>query len=748
MRKALTLALFVVFTNANAQQWELTTAIKSRSKFPAVQMMNANLGYALDDNAVPAILRTRDGGHTWERMVLLSFNSPHGIHMWDDQRGIVVGASGGIYRTTNGFENTTGTTGTTTYGNLRSITFANDTLGLIGTAAGRIYRSTNGGVSWTLSTSGVGSSYSIVGLSMPSVGTAYASVYGVGVIRSTDGGLTWQPTAAAAPTGSRALHFSDALTGVVVGNGGNIHRTNDGGATWVQASSGVTQNLLALTVQGNVILAAGNSGNILRSTNAGATWTVLTVGIGTTTHQSITLSPEGVGIIGTDGRINGTVDFGATWQVLRLGTFHTLLGKVAFQNDLVGATIGYQTSGGLEGGLLRTTDGGRNWSNAGSGGLGVHLLPSGVGCLGGGSGSFARTTDGFNTRLPANGPDVAIRCTWSIDANTHFVAGGAVYGGIYRTTNAGATWVRVLDVGNITISDLWFVNSQQGYAVGEYGSDYRTTDGGLTWQPMVATSGGHTIFFLNDTLGWTKNFRTTDGGSTWTYMGGTPQGTMSVFFTDPDTGYAVSSSAQTVRSTDGGITWNNILPDILNAQIGDATYVDGVIVAVGRFGDIYRARVACSSVAAIPQISSSGETLCTSTTGTAQWYLNGAAVPEGDTPCLEATQEGSYTVIITDALGCVSATSAPFQVIHTGIATVETGTMRLVPNPASDRVRIERLDNATATLMLTDVQGRTVRQEIISGPSVILDLSGLKPGVYLMRIATADQVGSLRFVKE
>jgi hypothetical protein len=105
-------------------------------------------------------------------------------------------------------------------------------------------------------------------------------------------------------------------------------------------------------------------------------------------------------------------------------------------------------------------------------------------------------------------------------------------------------------------------------------------------------------------------------------------------------------------------------------------------------------------------------------------------------------------VIITDALGCVSATSAPFQVIHTGIATVETGTMRLVPNPASDRVRIERLDNATATLMLTDVQGRTVRQEIISGPSVTLDLSGLKPGVYLMRIATADQVGSLRFVKE
>ena len=555
MRKVLTLFLFAAFTASYAQQWELTTAIKSRSKFPAVQMMNATLGYALDENAVPAILRTRDGGHNWERMVHLAFNSPHGMHMWDDQRGIVVGASGGIFRTTDGFQNTTGSSGTSTYGNLRSVCFANDTLGLIGTDAGRIYRCTDGGVSWTLITSGVGSSYSIVGLSMPSVDTAYASAYGVGVIRSTDGGLTWQPTAAAAPTGSRALHFSDALTGVVVGNGGNIHRTNDGGATWVQASSGITQNILALTVQGNVMLASGTGGNILRSTNDGATWTALTVGTGTTTHQSITLSPEGVGIIGTDGRIFGTVDFGTTWQLLRLGTFHTLLNKVSFQNDLVGVAVGYLSSGGVESGLLRTTDGGRNWSNAGSGGLGVHLLPSGVGCLGGGSGSFARTTDGFDTRIAANGPDVAIRCTWSIDANTHFVAGGAVYGGIYRTSNAGATWAHVLDVGNITISDLWFVNSQQGYAVGEYGDDYRTMDGGLTWQPMTATNGGHTIFFLNDTLGWTKAFRTIDGGDTWTFMGGTPQGTMSVFFTDPDTGYAVSISAQTVRSTDGGITW-------------------------------------------------------------------------------------------------------------------------------------------------------------------------------------------------
>lgn len=67
-----------------------------------------------------------------------------------------------------------------------------------------------------------------------------------------------------------------------------------------------------------------------------------------------------------------------------------------------------------------------------------------------------------------------------MNANTHIVGGGAVFGGIYRTTTNGSSWAHVLDVGNITISDLWFVDDLQGYAVSGYGDNYRTTDGGVT----------------------------------------------------------------------------------------------------------------------------------------------------------------------------------------------------------------------------------------------------------------------------
>ena len=63
-------------------------------------------------------------------------------------------------------------------------------------------------------------------------------------------------------------------------------------------------------------------------------------------------------------------------------------------------------------------------------------------------------------------------------------------------------------------------------------------------------------------------------------------------------------------------------------------------------------------------------------------------------------------------------------------------------------VRIERSDNAPAMLTLTDLQGRIVRQEAISRNLCTLDLADVRPGVYLVRIATADKAETLRLVKE
>jgi photosystem II stability/assembly factor-like uncharacterized protein len=739
-----TLLLATVSLSASAQQWELTTPIKTRSEFTAMRLLDDQLAFAVD-KPMGAILRTADGGTTWERCIVNTLNKPVALWMWDDQRGIAVCESSRIMRSTDGFATAT-TTSHLGYGNFNCVFFLNDTLGWLGSDSGKILRTTDGGANWTPTTTGLTTYQYVTAIQFLDSDTGYASSYGGKMLKSMDGGLNWQGVG---PFDQQVLmqdlHFYSTQEGVAVGNGGEVIRTTDGGATWDSIPSPTTYSMFDLAVQGNTLVACGAWGRVMRSTDAGLTWSVQQVG--NTDHQSVALSPGGRGILGTDGRIQCSDDMGATWAITNEGTWHTVLNKVAFQNDQVGVAVGWATSGGMESGLLRTTDGGRHWSKAGGGGLGVHLTPTGAGCLGGGSGSFAKTADGFATRTPANGPNVAIRCTWSFDALTHIVAGGAVYGGIYRTANGGATWTHVLDVGNITINDLWFSNAQNGYAVGAYGDNYRSTDGGLTWQPMTGTPGGHTVFFLDTLHGWMRNFRTMDGGVMWTSIN-SPQGTVSMFFTDVDTGYAVTGGGQTERTTDGGLTWSTVLPNITNAQIGDAAYVDGYIVAVSRWGDIYRGQVACPLAAFTPEITDQVDTLCASGTGSFQWYRDGGQLPD-TTACIAAFLQGSYTVVVTDGLGCVSDTSAPVQVIHTGITNPAANkSFRLVPNPASDMVRVERAEGSAAVLSVLDVQGRVVLETQITGATAWVDVSALNDGMYLVRIASPDAVAVNRLVVE
>ncbi|MDX9752174.1 MAG: YCF48-related protein, partial [Flavobacteriales bacterium] len=718
MKPLSAICLLLLSALAAHAQWELTTPIKTRSEFHHIHMVNDLVAYAAD-KPMGSIVRTVDGGHSWTRPYQNHFNDPMAVFMWDELRGIATGELGLVVRTDDGFATTTVTT-TPGNGNYRTVFFLNDTLGWVGTETGKILRSTDGGASWELMESGLAASNYITDIQFLDPDTGYASCLSSRVIKSVDGGQTW---AVVGPMDIQLvvhdIHFFDTQTGVGVGTTGNVIRTTDGGTTWEQVPPFTTYTMLDLAAQGDVLVACGANGRVMRSTDAGLTWTVQQ--LINAENRSVAMAPGGRVLLGTNGRFQASSDFGQTWTLVKEGTWHTVLNKVAFQNDQVGVAVGWQTNGGLESGLVRTADGGRTWSKAGNGGLGVHVTPDGSGCLGGGNGAFARTTDGFLTRSSANGPTIAIRCTWSFNATTHLVGGGHVNGGIYRTDNGGATWTRVIDDGNITINDIWFVNDMQGYAVGESSANYRTMDGGITWTPLPTVNGGHSVFFLNDTLGWTAFFRTTDGGDTWTHMGGTPQGTRSIFFTDPDTGYAVSGSGNTVKTTDGGITWTNVLPAILNAQIGDAAYVDGAIVAVSRFGDIYRAQVACPPVAAVPNVMQGAGTLCTDMPGSIQWYCNGDPLADGTTACIAATAPGAYHVVVTSALGCASAPSDVF-------------TVECVP-PATPV--IEAGNGQLCTAAEGDLQWYFNGTPIDGGTTACIDADA--PGEY--HVVSADQYG-------
>ncbi len=158
--------------------------------------------------------------------------------------------------------------------------------------------------------------------------------------------------------------------------------------------------------------------------------------------------------------------------------------------------------------------------------------------------------------------------------------------------------------------------------------------------------------------------------------------------------------------------------------------------------------MACTLAAFTPEITDQVDTLCASGTGSFQWYLDGDPLPD-TTACIAAFLQGSYTVVVTDGFGCVSNTSAPVQVIHTGVAnTVAEPSFRLVPNPASGQVQVERAEGTSAWITVLDVQGRAVLETPITGPSAMLNVSGLKSGVYVVWIAAPEAVDVGRLVVE
>lgn len=108
------------------------------------------------------------------------------------------------------------------------------------------------------------------------------------VLRSSDGGRTWQlaqtPVAAGPSSGIFSIAFSDARHGLVVGGDytmegravNNAAITRDGGATWtpVAGLSGFRSVVAYLSADGLRAIAVGPSGSDL-SHDRGATWTPL-----------------------------------------------------------------------------------------------------------------------------------------------------------------------------------------------------------------------------------------------------------------------------------------------------------------------------------------------------------------------------------------------------------------------------------------------------------------------------------------
>jgi photosystem II stability/assembly factor-like uncharacterized protein len=239
----------------------------------------------------------------------------------------------------------------------------------------------------------------------------------------------------------------------------------------------------------------------------------------------------------------------------------TALMSVSAVSPLVGWAAG---AGGV---VLRTTDGGNNWTSVGGGSIGAN----------------------------------AINAIKAVSASTAFVttAPSTSLSHIFRTTNGGTSWdtVYTQDAAGLNpfINAIHMFDANNGIAQGDpVGGKWtivRTTNGGTSWTRDTANAptqvgseygANNGMKVLGTTHIWftpgTGNgfYRSTDGGTTWTRSTLPASGfTAGVNFLDTQVGVVGNSGGVAARTTDGGATWTPV-------TIGTS----GAIYSVGAAGTI------------------------------------------------------------------------------------------------------------------------------------------------------------------
>ena len=323
--------------------------IKRTDKFFDVAHVNNNTFVTVGYNG--RILRSEDGGKSWTEI-------PHPVDFsltqvsFVGETGWAVGHQGTILNTRDGGKTWTAQKSGTTK-SIFAISFADQNHGWACGDESTWLWTNNGGETWNVERMEV----SQVGLS-PETSLAvpdliYYSVQFVdqnngwmvgeyGNIRHTsDGGKTWEAQheslldALAEKGGNKdvmtmgaffRVRFFDANHGFVVGAGGAVAATDDGGKKWRWISrEGDKQDVPPLHLynvtrpgKDDRVLATGTNGIIIYSDNNGTDWSPAKAPGGVFTWlNGVAFSPEGKGVlVGGKGVILLSDDAGASWQTL------------------------------------------------------------------------------------------------------------------------------------------------------------------------------------------------------------------------------------------------------------------------------------------------------------------------------------------------------------------------------------------------------------------------------------------------
>jgi photosystem II stability/assembly factor-like uncharacterized protein len=201
---------------------------------------------------------------------------------------------------------------------------------------GYIFVSENDGADWRRVPSGVESTLTAVAFS-DRLGVAVG--HDASIVRSQDGGLTWQAVFSA-PDQLRPLLDVAFLTPqhvLAVGAYGACFESTDGGLTWNErqiVDGDRHYNALARLADGTLMI-AGEAGTLLRSGDGGANWQVLPPTYNGSYFGIQPLAQGGVLVYGMRGTVLRSDDRGDHWKTVTSDGAGSLFGSTATANGSI-----------------------------------------------------------------------------------------------------------------------------------------------------------------------------------------------------------------------------------------------------------------------------------------------------------------------------------------------------------------------------------------------------------------------------
>jgi photosystem II stability/assembly factor-like uncharacterized protein len=419
---------------------------------------------------------------------------------------------GTIQRTTDGANSWTQVASSPV--GLNDLTFVNATTAFAVGDSGTLLESTDGGATWTTRPLAGAAALSLTHIACSDGLNCLISIANSrSLIRTTDGGATGATVTPSADT-LADVAFSTGTSVVGVGGNGAIVLSADGGASFPTLVSGGFQGAIS-DVTNSPLRAGGAAGDayllgaggkLEATTDGGATWKVLRLpGGGDLVDAAFPNAADGY-TVGNDAVLRKTTNGGTTWSSLdAVVSDSTSLAATSATNVLLIGPVG----------IRRSTDGGQTFNKVPGkvkatvtgkhkkAGASVSSLKLGRSVTVGknvfvwSSTAAYESTDGGSAwrsiPLPAR---TKLRGLSFASPSTGYVLDLA--GDVLGTRNQGKTWTKVLSLGLDNVEGVSFSSPKNGMVTlgtqGSLGSllfdVLATTNGGKTWQPEVIDGSG------------------------------------------------------------------------------------------------------------------------------------------------------------------------------------------------------------------------------------------------------------------